>query len=439
MSSSERHQLEKAALDDPFLADAIDGYSSTNVNIQADLKELADRLNNREEKARVIALPKKSTAGFPWLRAAAMIIILLVAGWAVYQFAWNDEKNEIAKNTESTTNNTTPDTSRVEQSQAITETTNPVNKEAEQSNIASTLSAPQQDYKRTEEKPVIVEQQKTEPDADLKEQIVAAAPTKDRDIVSTPPVANHAEEKEVQQNDKKIAAAQRKADEEKKLQSSVMVEPNRQQRNTEPAAIPDYYNTRVFRGQVTDDQNNPLPFVNITNTRDNVGTYTDARGNFSLVSTDSILDVQVRSLGYENTRAMLRSDEETSRIHLQEDRNITARVLDTVKRNYTRARGNNLRFEEPEPADGWDYYDSYLVNNLNVPETFLRKRADQTASGGEVELSFEVNRHGEPINIKVEKSLCEQCDKEAIRLVKQGPKWKRKAKKGRTRVMVPFY
>jgi hypothetical protein len=147
--------------------------------------------------------------------------------------------------------------------------------------------------------------------------------------------------------------------------------------------------------------------------------------------------VQVRSLGYENTRTVLSDEEETNRIALHEDRNMTARVLDTVKRNYSRVRGSSLKFEEPEPADGWDYYDSYLVNNLNVPETFVRKRADR-GGGGEVELSFEVNRHGEPINIRVEKSLCEQCDKEAIRLIKQGPKWKRKARK-RTRVMVPFY
>jgi TonB family protein len=56
-----------------------------------------------------------------------------------------------------------------------------------------------------------------------------------------------------------------------------------------------------------------------------------------------------------------------------------------------------------------------------------------------VEVSFEVNKLGDPINIRIEKSLCDKCDKEAIRLIKEGPKWKRKAKKGkRTTVTVPF-
>src|SRR6185295_4195703 len=61
----------------------------------------------------------------------------------------------------------------------------------------------------------------------------------------------------------------------------------------------------VFRGRVTDNNNNALPFSNITNLNDNIGTYSDARGNFVLTSTDSILNVQIRSLGFETTNARL--------------------------------------------------------------------------------------------------------------------------------------
>jgi hypothetical protein len=46
---------------------------------------------------------------------------------------------------------------------------------------------------------------------------------------------------------------------------------------------------------------------------------------------------------------------------------------------------------------------------------------------------------GEPVNIKVEKSLCKECDEEAKRLIRQGPKWKLKKKKNnRVTVTVPF-
>ncbi len=196
-----------------------------------------------------------------------------------------------------------------------------------------------------------------------------------------------------------------------------------------------YRNARIFRGRVTDYQNNALPFVNITNPIDNVGTYTDANGYFTLTSTDSVLNVQVKSLGFENNTIALNDKKPENRIMMQEDRSLSARVLDTIKRNTNRVRNSTMKLEEPEPADGWSKYDTYIANNLNVPENIER----QKSTGGEVELSFEVNTIGEPVNIIVEKSLCDICDKEAIRLLREGPKWKKKTKKkSKTTVTVAF-
>jgi hypothetical protein len=110
-------------------------------------------------------------------------------------------------------------------------------------------------------------------------------------------------------------------------------------------------------------------------------------------------------------------------------------VISNKKVNSKRQENNTMVLEEPEPADGWTNYDLYLANNLKVPDNFKDK---QTGTRGEVELSFEVDKNGEPFNITVKKSLCETCDKEAIRLVKEGPKWKRKARKGKATVKIAF-
>lgn len=61
-----------------------------------------------------------------------------------------------------------------------------------------------------------------------------------------------------------------------------------------------------------------------------------------------------------------------------------------------------MQLEEPEPADGWDNYDSYLVNNVKLPDEYVTKQQ----GGGEVQVSFEVDKNGEPVNFKIEKSLC---------------------------------
>jgi TonB family protein len=89
---------------------------------------------------------------------------------------------------------------------------------------------------------------------------------------------------------------------------------------------------------------------------------------------------------------------------------------------------------EPEPDAGWEKYDSYLANNLKIPDA----KDGQEKKGGEVELTFEVNNNGEPVNIKVTKSLCKQCDEEAVRLVKEGPKWKKKKRREKAKVTIAF-
>jgi TonB family protein len=188
---------------------------------------------------------------------------------------------------------------------------------------------------------------------------------------------------------------------------------------------------------VTDANNVGVPFANVTNAEDNnAGTYTDAKGYFNLTYPDSVLSVQVRSVGFANVNVQLRNTVANNQVILPDDRSLAAQTLPPSKKINTEERSKlaNVKLEEPEPADGWENYDTYITNNLNVPEE-IKTRQNGT---GEVQVSFEVDKNGEPINITVEKSLCPKCDEEAKRLIKEGPKWKRKAKKGRTTVIVPF-
>lgn len=423
MSLSERHAIEKAALDDPFLAEALEGYATVDTDPEADLQELRARLE--KERTRVIPLRRGGASpGYHWLRIAAMVVLLAGAGWLVFEFGFNQTRPEIAqsKNSEAAEKPSLPPQ---EMPKPILDSTSPTGTPSstvvEREKTNSTAGTGQKPAKTADHLPPA----STE---------VAAPP------VTTQPAMTEPRADDAIALEEKSAALERQREKEKDRQIAAksMEQQSAAARKISPPQGNAFYNNmNVFRGQITDDQNNALPFVNITNTRDNVGTYTDARGNFTLVSPDSVLDVQIRSLGYENTRTTLKNEVASNHVSLQEDKAMTARVLDTVKRNLNRARGNTMKLEEPEPADGWDYYDTYLVNNLNVPEVYEVKK--RTTGGGEVELSFEVNRAGEPVNIVVEKSLCDPCDKEAIRLVKEGPRWKYKKKNGRTRVMVPFY
>jgi TonB family protein len=74
-----------------------------------------------------------------------------------------------------------------------------------------------------------------------------------------------------------------------------------------------------------------------------------------------------------------------------------------------------------EPAEGFINFDDYIARNIKMPEEFKAK-----TTSGEVQLSFDVDKNGQPVNIAIVKSLCSKCDEEAIRLLKEGPKWKKK-------------
>src|SRR4051812_26825966 len=75
MSSAEMHRLEKAALDDPFLADALDGFAYTKTGSQ-DVKVLRRRLQKRVQRVHVLYSRKQL-----FVSVAALFILVAGFGW----------------------------------------------------------------------------------------------------------------------------------------------------------------------------------------------------------------------------------------------------------------------------------------------------------------------------------------------------------------------
>ncbi len=97
LPAAEMHAIEKAALDDPFLADAIEGYAVGDQQQQnKDLQSLRIQLEER------INLEKKKTWLAPvWLRAAVIVLAVSAGGLTFYKlFTANTESQEsaLAKN-----------------------------------------------------------------------------------------------------------------------------------------------------------------------------------------------------------------------------------------------------------------------------------------------------------------------------------------------------
>ena len=422
LNPAEMHAMEKAAMDDPFLADALEGYKNTSL---ADLDSLKERLDKRV--GAVVPILNLKRKRFTWIRAAAAIIIIIGIGLLVQQLVFNDKnKNAMAilekddKRPESVTNNDriTPDSINKD---ASTEPGSVVKKQEQKASATpkaeSHVYSNPDTISKTSERDVVLKKSENESAPAGNAQVIANAEIKDESVKV------RSEEKNVNDTSKSLN--------NKLLRLPVPMEKTKASRayyendKLSEAALNNKYNYRVV-----DAQNNPVPFANVMNTRDNVGTYTDIRGNFNLVSSDSILHVQIRSLGYDAANyKLVPSNTQPGDLVLKEDerKETNAQYRKVVS---SLSRKDSAEIEEPEV--GWGNYNTYIANNIQIPE---KVRPKNTRS--DVELSFDIDKTGQPINIKVTRSSqCKECDEEAIRLLKEGPKWKRKRKKSKATVSI---
>lgn len=423
LSPAEMHEMEKAAMDDPFLADALEGYQYS-ANADEELRMLRRKFDDQvNTTAPVIPIPHKKYA---WLKIAASIIVLAGAGLLVRQLALRSKNaNPIAKTEKAKENKPT----------GITKT-NEVLLNNTPDTTKTDLVANELATAKTEKKEIAVSDQNGSFAFTTIDSVTA---DRNENYYKKSNVALQRKDSLVIKEAKKMEALYEAnaASVAKPIADSTQASFRKDASVAKNRASSEGY-MRVgtlnnsFNYRVVDPQNKPVPFANVMNTRDNIGTYTDIRGYFNLVSTDSVLDVQVRSLGFNSENYRLIPSKQPNTLILKED--ATARMqmdneqVGRVMSNVSRK--DSAEIEEPEV--GWGNYNTYIENNIKIPENVRAKNALN-----EVELSFDVDKSGQPINIKVIKSSqCKECDEEAKRLLKEGPKWKRKGRKYKTTISI---
>ncbi len=86
----------------------------------------------------------------------------------------------------------------------------------------------------------------------------------------------------------------------------------------------------------------------------------------------------------------------------------------------------------PFPEMGMKRYNEYLQNNIVRPK-------EARTMNGVVKLNFLVDTDGSMRDFVVTESLCVKCDLEAIRLVKEGPKWRPGVLRGHIKILSNGY
>ena len=429
LSAMEMHAMEKAALNDPFLAEAMEGYESMKgTEWNNELVALRTQIAEKGSVAKVIPLHKTKNN---WWKAAAAVFIL--GGGAALTFVLSKNEKKEKDNPQIaqiiTVSKDTTTQRNVEVPAPVTVSLNPTATKSKE-DLAIT-NQPVAKTKNTDEAAgnTVTEPGKAFLKPSGKDEIVALSNDYKKTAVTSSlnTKATEAINNKQQAEESIVAASKSKSAARANAEIDAA---DRQNNQSGVNAKKEAAFNNFFTAQVVGQDNSPLPFTNISIKKDNFGTYADANGMVRLVSTDSILNIEVRSVGYLPKTFTLRNNQSQTKIFLQED-DIALKDKTIVGSTSTGKKQTSRRVTlltdsavNVEPADGWDNYNTYVANNIDMPDEMLK-----TDFHGEVELSFDVKSNGTISNIRVNKSLGTEYDEAAKRLILEGPQWK--VKKGR--------
>ena len=393
MPDSEMHALESAALDDPFLADALEGYQFTTTP-QEDLQLVHTSLDNRLSGSR----PRYAFLGTQnrWWQVAA--IFILVAGAALLLLkngrkphAQMDSSNAIVYEQPAipekpgltrdfpVENDLTPPLKENQQTLD--------NKPGDGNNVPKELHSP-----------LKIERELANDDEQASGSIAA-----DESLFES-------------RQSNQVSPSQKQSIEP---QSAVLAK-GYVQRDTSTQAF-------VIRGRVSDEHGNPVSLarISVAGTREEVSS--DESGNFALPFSDSGVVVDVAAIGHSSKRQTLKTSSENN-ISLE-----TAAISNVVLVPTSKAKRSNENTKKLKPFPVNEEFNNYVDANM---APILDQNNEEVT--GEVALSFTVDEYGRPKNINVLSSNCRGCESQAVNLLTTGPNWKKqKNKKGTVKIKFP--
>lgn len=361
----EAHRLEKEAMRDPFLADALEGYSRVGNGADEQIEKLRRRI-----RARAV---RKRNHAVVWSIAASLLIGVCIGSYFLFQ-----EKP-------------LSDEARMAMEQAVHPKPLSVYEEEKKDELAEVVIKDS----AGPSKKLISESKKKK----------MLAPSSEVPQIMTQELMEEALEAIIDDEpsamDKKMV-----------MRASVA---NDSSFNAKVAVV------GKVRGKVTDPSGEPLVGATVRVKGTNQGTISDENGDFTL-KTDGNRELSVDYIGYESVVLPVDTTKD-----LLIAMNVDDATLDEVvvvgygsqpKSSVTGAIMSLKMSGTPQPSIGRKAFRRYLKENLVHPSDKECARAK-----GKVILTFRVDKDGRPESISVKKGLCASADKEAIRLIEEGPDW----------------
>jgi hypothetical protein len=453
MPAREMHALEKEALEDPFLEDALEGYSITSTPA-SDAAVLRERISDAVSAKKVFFLsPKKG-----WWRIAALLVIMAGAGYLFLTVNNKvSEHNNLAKNEK--VNQVNPGADSVAGLPVSTDSAAAGKVHLDEGVAASAtvkqfkLTIPSQDAgtwsnTQAQTNAGTTSAYSVTPQAQQSDFSASVAPSP----VNVAPANESAVQYDLSQNSRK--------DFYTNAQSNQAV--NDIARNNNALNSKGFINNNGGYNNVYKKDQNGISAAPVTSgeAKTNFGTVADDKGKFKLNTSDSLVFAKT-TIGNKSNINVLKKPAAPG-IAVQKalaDSDAVAATALGIKReakelgsattttgaeiiNISPKKGADknsevvLRGRTSIPPSGQTpaekaAFDKYIKENM---QPVYNQAGGRMA--GEVLLSFTVKK-GRPKNIKIAMSLCPPCEAQAIQLLENGPDWSGKKKEEKT-VIIKF-
>ena len=175
----------------------------------------------------------------------------------------------------------------------------------------------------------------------------------------------------------------------------------------------------TIRGKVISaDDDSPAPGVNVVVKGSSTGTITDIDGNYEIsVPAADEATLVFSYIGYTTEEVELKKEETVVDVSLYADVTSLSEVV-VVGYSNSQEETPAYSFTPPKPSGGQSKFNDYIKANLRYPASGL-----STEIKGSVKVQFTITATGAMTNIWVIRSLGEEFDREALRLIQDGPRW----------------
>ena len=404
------HKLEREALDDPFLMDALEGYEAVGKDQQHNLNELSERLQQRASEKRGRIIPWKV-----WSIAASVLVVLTIGGLWLKKSAPN-EKEKTADMVL-----TAPPKATVEPQADTLKGAAPVMQAPLIAQNAKQATVLKRAGKPSEK--AVYQQEISAADTP-----VPAAANSLAEVVSPPPATAAKAQEDKKDNTQQLSEAVVMGYTSKTKQDSIAD----YSFASKKARIANASASTALQGKVTGltvipadprgqaeaqritgiilskDDGSPVIGAAIRVRGTNKSTVTNTAGHFTLPITFGNKEtLDIASIGYERKQVTAKAGD-SLKVELNQDSKALAEVV------VTRRDGDDApAAESAHPQNGWSSFKKYLQANATLPD----------GTTGSVSVTFTIATDGSLSDIKIKKSLNTTADQKAIDLIKAGQSW----------------